>query len=175
MSRLPALFLLAGLLLFAGCAKQQDDSPRVTAAAPEHVPKVVRLAPDFAIQSATVRSARGLRGQAIVLIIADSPKTKAFRKQLKKLADGYSEFASRQTVFVAAFRNGTGPVESNVPFALAANGTAVAAAYGVKDDMNVVIIAPDGNVDYQTNKVLPAGRIRDVIQNSYSVQASRRK
>jgi len=175
MLRTPAFLFLAGLLVLAGCARQRDDTPRVTATVPERVPKIARLAPDFGIQSASVRSSRGLRGQAVVLIIADSPKTKAFRKQLKKLTDGYSEFASRQTVFVAAFRSGTGPVESNVPFALATNGAAVAAAYGVRDDMNVVIIGPDGNVDYQTDKVLPAGRIRDVIQNSYSVQESRRK
>src|SRR3954452_18225529 len=151
MCRFPALSLLAGLLIFAGCARQKDETPRVTTAPPEHVPKIVRLAPDFGIQSASVRSSRGLRGQAVVLIIADSPKTGAFRNQLKKLTDGYSEFASRQTVFVAAFRNGTGPVESNVPFALATNGAAVASAYGVRDDMNVVIIGPDGNVDYQTD------------------------
>jgi len=35
-----------------------------------------------------------------------------------------------------------------------------------------VIIGKDGNVDYQTKKVLPASRVRDVIQNSFAVQSN---
>src|SRR5580765_785632 len=158
--QIPSL-LLPLVLFLAGCATQRDDTPRV-GPAPPRGPTIVRLAPDFGIRAAGIRSLRGLRGQAVVLIVADSPHTRDFRKQLGKLDEGYTEFASRQTVFVAAFKNGEGPVQSDVPFALATNGPAVAAAYGVKDDMNVIIIGKDGNVDYQTAKVIPSGRIRDV-------------
>ena len=42
----------------------------------------------------------------------------------------------------------------------------------MQDKFNIVIIGKDGNVDYQTSKVLPPERVRDVIQNSYAVQAN---
>ena len=32
-------------------------------------------------------------------------------------------------------------------------------------------LGKDGNLDYQTSKVIGAERVRDVIQNSYDVQA----
>jgi hypothetical protein len=38
-----------------------------------------------------------------------------------------------------------------------------------------VVIGKDGNIDYQTDRPAPAQRIRDVIQNSYEVQATARK
>lgn len=137
---------------------------------------VVRLAPDFTFPGAgRVQSLKSLRGQPVVLLIADSPRTGAFRKQLKNLREIYGQFASRQVVFAAAFRNGGGPVDSNIPFAVANNGPAVAAAYEVRDDFNLVIIGKDGNVDYQTPKVCTAERIRDVIQNSFAVQSAARK
>ncbi len=41
-----------------------------------------------------------------------------------------------------------------------------------KDKFNIVIIGKDGNVDYQTSKVIGAERVRDVIQNSYAVQST---
>ena len=139
---------------------------------------VVRSAPNFTFPGPgnRAKTLASLRGQPVVLLIADSPDSRAFRKQLKKLRDLYSQFASRQAVFVAAFKDGsTAPVESNVPFAVANNGGAVAGAYAVQDDFALVIIGKDGNVDYQSAKPAPAERIRDVIQNSYAVQAPARK
>jgi len=106
----------------------------------------------------------------VVLLVAESPRTGAFRKQLDKLRNTYSRFASRATIFIAAFRQGEGPIRSDLPFVVANNGSAVADAYGVRDDFNILIIGKDGNVDYQTRKVLPAARISDVIQNSFVVQ-----
>ena len=67
----------------------------------------------------------------MVLFIADSPKTKSFRVQLEKSYDKYSQFASEKAIFVAAFRQGDGPVNSDVPFSVALNGPAVAEAYGL--------------------------------------------
>ncbi len=139
---------------------------------------VVRLAPDFTYPAAgkKAQSLRALRGQPVVLLIADSADMGAFKKQLKQLREIYSQFASRQVVFVAALKEGSGPVESDIPFVLANDGAAVAARYGMQQDrFNLVIIGKDGNVDYQTWKVATAERIRDVIQNSFPVQAAARK
>jgi hypothetical protein len=131
---------------------------------------VVRSAPDFAIPGVKAKSLKGLRGQPIVLLIANSPKNGDFKGQAKYLKEIYSEFASKQVVFIAAFTDDTGTIKSDIPFVIANNGPAVAGAYGVTDKFNIVIIGKDGNVDYQTKKVLPPERVRDVIQNSFAVQ-----
>ena len=81
---------------------------------------------------------------------------------------------SKQVVFVAALAEGDGPVRSDIPFVVATNGPAVATAYGVQDDFTLVIIGRDGNLDYQTTKVCPPERVRDVIQNSFEVQSGSR-
>lgn len=134
---------------------------------------VVRLAPEFTFpgtgQKTTLKS---LRGQPVVLVIAKSPRTGAFKDQVKLLKEIYQQFANKQVVFVAAFTADQGPVKSDIPFIVADNGTAVAGAYGVQDKFNIVIIGKDGNVDYQTSKVLGPVRVRDVIQNSFAVQAT---
>jgi peroxiredoxin len=133
---------------------------------------VVRSAPDFTIPGiGKMKSLKALRGQPVVLLIAKSPRIGDFKDQAKNLKDIYEQFASKQVVFVAAFTEEAGIIKSDIPFAVADNGAAVAGAYGVTDKFNIVIIGKDGNVDYQTNKVLPSSRIRDVIQNSFEVQA----
>lgn len=134
---------------------------------------VVRLAPEFTFaghgQKSTLKS---FRGQPVVLVIAKSPRTGAFKDQVKLLKEIYQQFANKQVVFVAAFSEKQGPVKSDIPFIVAENGGAVAGAYGVQDKFNIVLIGKDGNIDYQTRKVLPPERVRDVIQNSYAVQAN---
>ncbi len=155
--------LLFTLLLIATVATQAE---------------VVRLAPDLTFPGPgnTAKSLKSLRGQPVVLLVAESPRTRAYRKQLKELREIYSQFASRQVVFIAAFKDGSKePVQSDVPFAVANNGAAVAGAYGVQDDFSLVVIGKDGNVDYQTEKPAAAQRIRDVIQNSFAVQEAARK
>ena len=138
--------------------------------------EVVRLAPDFAFPGpGKKQTLKGLRGQAVVLLITKTPKSRAFKKQLKYLKEIYEQFASKQVVFIAALGDGTGPVESDIPFVVAANGPAVASAYGAADDFALVIIGKDGNVDYQTTKVCTPERVRDVIQNSFMVQEGSRK
>ena len=138
---------------------------------------VIHLAPEFSILGAgdKARSLRSLRGQAVVLVIADSPKNKALKKQLKNLEEIYQQLASKGVVLVAALANGEGPIPSNNPVAVASNGAAVATAYGVQKGFQIAIIGRDGNLDYQTDLVLAPERVRDVIQNSYDVQNSARK
>lgn len=134
---------------------------------------VVRLAPDFSLPAAgKTRSLKSLRGQPVVLLIARSPKAGEFKAQAKYLKDIYQQFASKQVVFIAAFTEADGVIKSDIPFVVASNGPAVAGAYGVTDKFNIVIIGKDGNVDYQTKKVLPPERVRDVIQNSFAVQSN---
>jgi hypothetical protein len=137
---------------------------------------VVRPAPDFSFAGVGAKkSLRSLRGQPVVVVIARSPDTGDFKKQAKRLAPIYQEFASRGTVFVAAFSERDGQIPSNIPFVVAANGPALATAYGLSEDFRLAIVGQDGNLDLVTDKVLPAFRIREVIQNSYAVQQAARK
>ncbi len=121
------------------------------------------------------KTLRSLRKQPVVLVISKTPKTRAFRKQVKALLPVYQEFASKKVVFVAAFSEESGEVASDIPFVLAENGPGVAAAYDLQDDLVVAIIGPDGNLDLITDKKLAALRIREVIQNSFDVQNAARK
>ena len=155
--------LLTTLFLFTAIAARAD---------------IVRLAPDFSYPGpgSKARSLKGLRGQAVVLVVSRSAKEGDFKKQLKYLREIYQQFASKEVVFVAAIQEGDGsPVKSDIPFALANNAPAIAASYGVEGDFAIVIIGRDGNIDYQTKKVLTPERVRDVIQNSFAVQVSARK
>jgi hypothetical protein len=138
---------------------------------------VVRTAPGFTFLGAgnKTRTLKSLRGQAVVLVIATSARERAFRRQVRYLEEIYQQFASKQVVFAAALRENDRPIESDMPFVLANNGAAIAAAYGVEDDFQLVIIGRDGNIDYQTDKVATGERVRDVIQNSFIVQAEARK
>lgn len=139
---------------------------------------VVNPAPDFAVVGAgnKLKSLKSLRGQPVILVLARSPRTGDFKRQIARLEKDYGQFASRSAIFVAAFQEEDGqPVRSDVPFAVASNGPGVHAAYGVQDSFCIVLIGKDGNIDYQTNKVLPGQRIRDVLQNSFVVQQQERK
>ena len=157
--------------------------------------EVVRLAPDFTFPSAgnKTESLKSLRGMPVVLIIGKSPKSREIKQQVKLLRGLYEQFANKQVIFVLAFIGEPGPVKSDIPFVIANNGPAVAIAYGLvekpsnkkipvisnlvqsvsggSDPFNIVIIGKDGNIDYQTSKVLPSQRVCDVIQNSYGVQS----
>jgi hypothetical protein len=137
----------------------------------------VRLAPEFTFLGAgdKTRTLKSLRGQSVVLLISDSPRRGAFKKQLKYIEEIYQQFASKGVVIVAAVPDLEKPVPSNIPVARATNAAAVTGAYGVEKGFQIAIIGSDGNLDYQTGKVLPPERVRDVIQNSFAVQASERK
>jgi peroxiredoxin len=139
--------------------------------------KALRPAPDFGWMGArNVSALKKVRGQPVVLLIAPSARSGAFKKQLKNLREIYQQFASREVVFVAALQDGGASVPSNIPFAIAENPPAVAAAYGVPDGkFALVIIGKDGNLDYLSTKPRTAQRIRDVIQNSFAIQEPARK
>ena len=115
------------------------------------------------------------RGQPVVIVVAPSPTAAPMRKEAARIEEKYLEFSAKKTVFLAAFTQQTGRVESNVPFAIAANGADVAKEYGVPpNELSVIVISPDGNVDMVSKRVEGAQRILDVINNSFQAQAANR-
>lgn len=138
---------------------------------------VVKLAPDFSWEGTGGRAhpLKQFRGQPVVLLIAPSPESKAFRKEVAQVEKGFLDFSARKAVFITVFSGQPGAVQSNVPFVNAANGAAAAALYGAKDSpLTVVIIGPDGNIDMQSDRVEPSQRILDVINNTFTAQSAAR-
>lgn len=137
---------------------------------------VVRPAPDVQFAGAAGKSSlRSLRGQPVVVVVAKSADSRAFRRQLRNIEDTYRELAARGAVFIAAFSEGGESVASNVPFVVAKNGPAVAAAYGLSGDLLLGVVGPDGNLDLLTGEVTRGLRIREVIQNGFNVQNAARR
>lgn len=139
--------------------------------------EVVRGAPDFTWLTSGARgqSLKSLRGQPVVLIVAQSPTQRIFRSQVGQLQKVYQLLGNDKAVAVAAFTQQPGLIKSNIPFVLAANPAAVAAAYDVTGPFAVFIIGKDGNIDALSNRVLPGQRILDIINNSFVVQRDNRK
>ena len=138
---------------------------------------VVRLAPEFTWQGAGNKhvALKALRGQSVVLIVANSVRNGTFRKQAGRLKELYQDFANRKVVFFAAFeKDEPGVIPSDVPFVVADNGPKIAADYQVQGNFALIVIGPDGNVDMQSSQLVPATRIRDVVINSYAAQAAER-
>lgn len=140
--------------------------------------QVVRPAPEFTWQSinGSSRTLSSLAKQPVILIVAPSASSGAFKKQLKQLHRLYRQYAGREAVFIAAFTEKPGVVKSEIPFLYADNPMDVAANYGLPNSrFKLAIIGPDRNVDLITENVISGERVRDVIDNSSSRQAVRRK
>lgn len=137
----------------------------------------VKLAPEISWEGTGGRPhpLKQLRGQPVVLLIAPSPEGREFRKEVAQVEKGFLDFSARKAIFITVFSAQPGAVKSNVPFVNAANGAAAAALYGAKDSpLTVVVIGPDGNIDMQSDKVEPAQRILDVINNTFTAQSAAR-
>ena len=161
--------LAAGNVLGAPKPVVTDNKPATVS--------VVHPAPDFALIGAGGKlfPLKSLRGQPVVVLVAPSPDAKTLRQEAGRIQELYLQFSARKTVFFAAFTGQTGRVESNVPYAIAQNGAAVAAAYGVTGkEFAVIVIGPDGNVDMVSEKVEGAQRILDIINNNGQAQAATR-
>ncbi len=144
--------------------------------APSSHAGTVRPAPSFTFGGAGGKNSLGsLRGQAVVLVIAQTGNTKALHSQMKSLRNIYHDCASRGAVFVAALADGSGTVPSDIPFALANNGAAVAAAYRMRGDFLIAVIGRDGNLDLVTENPVPGARIFEVIKNNFDVQEKARR
>ncbi len=167
----------AGLLLAAMVLSVSTGAMAAPKNGTPTASNVVHPAPDFVWVGAGNKGfpAKNFRGQPVVILVAPSPDARALRKQTARIEDLYLDFSAKKTIFVAAFTAQTGRVESNVPYVIAANGPAVAAAYGAKPgEFSVIVISPDGNVDMVSDKVEGAQRILDVINNTFQTQAAAR-
>ncbi len=160
--RLHSFARVAALAIFAALATCADAG-------------VVRPAPSFTFGGAGKNTLGSLRGQPVVLVIAQSAKTKALRTQMKSLVNTYHDCASRGAVFIAALSDGGGTVPSDIPFVLASNGPAVAAAYGMRGDFLIAVIGRDGNLDFITDKPVAGARVFEVIKNNFDVQEKSRR
>lgn len=116
-----------------------------------------------------------LRGQPVVLVIAPNPRSRAFRSQLGQLRKMYERYAAEKVVFIAAFTQEAGRIPSNIPFVFAADGPRVGFDYGGAEGFMIALIGKDGNLDYVTDRVLPAQRVFDVIGNSFVIQRNLRR
>lgn len=139
--------------------------------------EVVREAPSFAWTDSTgsAKPLKNLRGQPVVLVIANSPRQGAFRSQVGQLQKIYERFAAEKLLCVAAFSGEQDMIRSNIPFLTVPDGPGTAAAYDVPTGFAIAVIGPDGNLDCFSTRVLPAQRIFDIIQNSYTKQKQLRR
>ena len=143
------------------------------AASPRASAEVVRPAPSVAFPpyGGKPKSLASFKGQPLILLLADSPRRGSFKAQLKELEGSFDRLAIRGTVVAAGFKSGDPEaVRTNVPLVLLPEGAAACAAFQLKGEFVVVLVGPDGNIDYQTGKVLNMNRILEVMQNSYEIQ-----
>ena len=137
---------------------------------------MVRPAPNFAWAGG--KTLKTWKGQPVVLLIAPSPRSGAFRKQSARIQAVYQDFAARGTVFVAAFTDPQAadePIRSNIPFVVASNGGQIAADYCFNGAFAIAVIGKDGNLDLNSAKVVPASQIMDMIYNNFEQQEAERK
>jgi hypothetical protein len=138
---------------------------------------VVRPAPNVNWIDSTGRqkSLSTLRGQPVVILIAPNPRDRAFRAQLGQLRKMFERYAAQKAVFIAAFTQEGGVVRSNIPFMVAADGPRVGFDYEGSERFRIAFIGRDGNLDYVTNRVVPAQRVYDLIINSFTFQRQMRR
>jgi hypothetical protein len=138
---------------------------------------VVRQAPNinWIDASGRQRALSALRGQPVIVLIAPSPRNRAFRSQLGQLRKMFERYAAHKTVFIAAFTQEGGVIRSNIPFMVAADGPRVGFEYESSERFGIAFIGRDGNLDYVTNKVIPAQRVYDLINNSFVHQRNLRR
>ena len=169
------LALLSALLLPAVAAVAAAKKPVVTAS------NVPRPASEFVWRGAgnVGYPLKKLRGQPVVILVAPTADSRDFRQQAGRIEKIYLDMAARKVVFVAALTQGGDRIlrpQSSVPFVLAADGGAVANAYGVAGGkFGLIVVGPDGNVDYTGAKVIGARQILDVVNNSFQTQSTERK
>ena len=140
--------------------------------------EVVRPAPDVAFppHEGRPQSLGNFRGKPLILLFANTPKDGAFREQLKQLEEALDRLTIRSTVFAAAFQSGDAShLNTSVPLVVLPEGAQACAAFQLKGKFAIALIGPDGNLDYQTNKVLNINRILEVMQNSFALQHRTKK
>lgn len=133
---------------------------------------VVRPAPNvnWVELDGKIKGLSAFKGQPVVLVIAPSPRSWKFRSQIGQFHTMYERMAAQKVIFIAAFTQEPGRIKSNIPFVIAADGPRAGYDYDVSGGFAIAVIGRDGNLDYITDRVLPAQRVYDVIENSYVTQ-----
>ncbi len=137
---------------------------------------VVVPAPDVTWrQQGGLRHLSSLQGQPVLLLIAPSPKSWDFYRQLNALKGNYEHLAAQHLICLAAFTEEEGQIRSNIPFITVEHGPAVGAAYSAANHFALAVIGPDGNLDCFSTHVLAGQRIEDLIDASYVNQIKMRR
>ena len=87
----------------------------------------------------------------------------------------FERYAAHKVVFIAAFtqEGGRDPIKHSLHGA--ADGPRVGYEYESGERLAIAFIGRDGNLDYVTNKVMPAQRVYDLINNSFVAQRNMRR
>lgn len=162
--RIGPVFLSLMFSLATPCIHARDSS-------------VVNAAPSFSGGASAGRSIQlsSLRGKPLILLIAPSPRDRAFRAQLSELRGRYERLAAQGLIGFAAFTSEGGRIRSNIPFIEVNDPAATASAYDVRQGFAIAVIGRDGNLDCLSTKPLPGQRILDLVMNNASVQEQLRR
>lgn len=145
--------------------------------APAKGSSVVNAAPSFSGGASAGRNIQlsSLKGKPVILVIAPSPRNRAFRGQMSELKGRYERLAAQGLLCFAAFTTEGGRIRSNIPFIEVNDPTATAAAYDVSKGFAIAVIGRDGNLDCLSTRPLPGQRILDLVMNNASVQEQLRR
>lgn len=184
----PAIFVLLLVFLMPPAGGFAAPKPKPTPTPTSAPPKVTttpagnvpRPAPDFVWRGAgdVGYPLKKLRGQPVVILVSPTADGRDFRQQAGRIEKNYLDMAARKVVFIAALTQAdrSPRPQSSVPFVLAADGAAVANAFGIAGGkFGLVVVGPDGNVDFVGNQVIGARQILDVVNNSFQTQATVRR
>ena len=172
------IFALASALLFLPVSATLAAPAATGGGGSSSVP---RLASEFVWRGAgnVGYPLKKLRGQPVVILVAPTADSRDFRQQAGRIEKIYLDMAARKVVFIAALTQTGDRIlrpQSSVPFVLAADGAAVASAYGFGGGkFGLVVVGPDGNVDSTGARVIGARQILDVVNNSFQPQNAGRK
>lgn len=138
---------------------------------------VVNAAPSFSGGASAGRNIQlsSLRGKPVILVIAPSPRDRAFQGQMSELKGRYERLAAQGLLCFAAFNTEGGRIRSNIPFIEVNDPSATAAAYDVSKGFAIAVIGRDGNLDCLSTRPLPGQRILDLVMNNASVQEQLRR
>lgn len=133
---------------------------------------IVRPAPEIQWVDAAGKSHQlsKFKGQPVIVLIAPTPRSWAFRSQVGQLQKMYQRYAAERVICIAAFTQEPGVIHSNIPFVVATDGPRVGYEYQSETGFGIALIGRDGNLDYLTGKVLPAQRIYDLLDASFVTQ-----
>jgi hypothetical protein len=140
---------------------------------------IAHLAPSFTggANAGKNISLTSLRGKPVILVIAPSPRDRAFRKQMQELRGYYERLAAQGLIAFAAFTSENGLIPSNIPFVLVNDPLGTAASYDLlrSGGFAIAVIGRDGNLDCLSSRPLPGYRINDLVINNAEMQRLMRR